>query len=281
MEVTAPLRIGAAAAAVGLALAITSLRFCGAVSLPSKPEPPSESLATSQDVLRAASETEGSWLGYIDRDAATAGVAAPSATAMAKKLVYRSDEGHHSLAPGEPALEVAGLRLTAIASRGTLSLRVENRTERDVAYHVVTRPSPASACTRRDLLPHNAQVIAKGGREERSECEYHDGMSLEIDRIESIELAPLQAYYVSRVPPIALGSEPRLARGHEPELPAGQAICNLTPSQAQRAAIENGAVTWRDLVDFYARHRCDTYRFPTYYRAFMKDGEMPLPAGDR
>jgi len=130
------------------------------------------------------------------------------------------------------------------------------------------------------VLDHNAQVVAKGGREERSECDYHDGMSLEIDRIESVELLPLQAYYVSRVPPLALGSEPRLAHGHDPELPTGQSVCNIALSQAQRAAIANGDVTWRDLVDFYARHRCDTYRFPSSYRAFTKDDDRALPDGD-
>lgn len=280
MQVTGPLRIGVIAGAAGLVLAITALRFCGAISLPAKTAPPSESLASSQDVLHEAAQTESSWLGFIDRDAATAGVELPAPGAMAKKMVYRGDEAHHSLAPGDPPLDAAGLRLTAAAQGGTLTLVVENLTERDLAYHVVTRPSPASACSRRDILGHNAQVVARGKREERSECDYHDGMSLEIDRIESVELLPLQAYYLSRVPPLALGSEPRLARGHEPDLPPGQTLCQITPSQAQKMAVENGTVTWRDLVDFYARHRCDTYRFPSSYRAFTKDNERPLPAGD-
>lgn len=282
MQVTGPLRIGVAAGAVGLALAITTVRFCGGVTLPAKSDPPPETLASSKEALRQITHTEESWLGYIAKDAAAAGVPTPTPDEMARKLVFRVDEAHHSLVPSEnPTIEAAGLRLTAVVDGGTLSLMIENLTEADLAYQVVTRPSPASLCSTRTIIAHNAQVVVRRGREERSECEFHDGMSLEIDRVETAELLPLQAFYVSRVPPLALGNEARLARGHEPDLAAGQGLCNVTASQAQRAAVEKGTVAWRDLVDFYARHRCDTYRFPLSYRAFTTDSERPLPASER
>lgn len=278
MELTPPVRIGVIAGAIGLGLAITAVRFCGGVALPPKPEPPSESLSTSQDTLRKANLTEETWLGFVDKDAAVAGVPAPTREEMVRKLVSRSDEGRRSIAPGSEPLDAAGLRLTATASGGTLSLVIENQTDRHLAYHVATRVTPASACTQRDVFPHNAHVIAPRGREERSECGYQDGMALAIDGVETLELAPLQAYYLSRVPPMALGADARLARGHDPDLPGGQAVCGLTPSQSLRSAVENGEVAWRDLADFYARHRCDTYRFPMGYRAFTRNGERPLPA---
>ena len=44
------------------------------------------------------------------------------------------------------------------------------------------------------------------------------------------------------------------------------------------AASNRGDIGWRDLVDFYARHRCQTYQFPSSYRAFKSDGERPIPA---
>lgn len=278
MEVTPPLRIGAAAGAVGLALAITALRFCGGVSLPPKREPPSESMASSQDALRRAAQTEETWLSFVDKDAIAAGVPAPTRAQMAKKLVSRSDEGHRALVPGEAAQAVAGLRLSAAVNGRTLSLVIENATDRDLAYHVVSRVVGES-CMQQDVYPHNAQVIAPGGREQRSECTYHDGLAISVERVETLELLPLQAYYVSRVPPMALGNDARLARGHDPVLPAGHAMCSFNPSQTLRSAVENGEVSWRDLVDFYARHRCDTYRFPMNYRAFTRDGEIQLPAG--
>ncbi len=51
-------------------------------------------------------------------------------------------------------------------------------------------------------------------------------------------------------------------------------------SQAVRSGIERHEISWRDLVDFYARHRCQTYQFPTSYRALTSDGERPIPAVD-
>jgi hypothetical protein len=48
--------------------------------------------------------------------------------------------------------------------------------------------------------------------------------------------------------------------------------------QAVRSGLERGEIGWRDLIDFYARHRCQTYQFPLLYRAFKIDGERPVPA---
>ncbi|MBK9036263.1 MAG: hypothetical protein IPL61_34300 [Myxococcales bacterium] len=280
MELNGPVRIGVTAGAVGLALAVTMVRFCGAVSLPPKPNPPSESLATSQEVLRQASQTEGTWSGYLEKDALIAGVNAPTVAEMSRKLVMRADEGVRTLAPGEPAIEAAGLRLSAVATGGTLALVIENRTSAELAYLVVTRPRPEGGCARRDVEPYNANVVGRGGREVRTECSYHDGMSLEISHVESIELTPLQAFYVSKVPPRALGADARLTVGHEPDLPGAQRVCSVAVSQALRSGLDDGSIRWRDLVDFYARHRCDTYQFPMQYRAFVRDSERPLPAAD-
>jgi len=47
-----------------------------------------------------------------------------------------------------------------------------------------------------------------------------------------------------------------------------------------RSGIERGDITWRDLADFYARHRCQTYPFPPKYHAFRENGEQALPAVD-
>jgi hypothetical protein len=250
------------------------------VSLPAKPPPPADTLAASQEVLRRSTQTESGWVASLDKDALAAGVEAPTPQAMSKKLVMRADEGTRTLAPGEPAIDAAGLRLSAVESGGTLALVIENRATSDLAYRVVTRVRPDGGCGRRDVDAYNANVVARGGREVRSECAYRGGMSLEISRVESIELSPLSAFYVSKVPPRALGADARLAVGHEPDLPGGAQVCNIAVSQALRAGLDSGAIQWRDLVDFYARHRCETYQFPLQYRAFVRDGERPLPAAE-
>ena len=219
MELSAPIRIGVVAGTIGLGLAISTLQFCGAVSLPAKPPPPADTLAASQEVLRRSTQTESGWVASLDKDALAAGVEAPTPQAMSKKLVMRADEGTRTLAPGEPAIDAAGLRLSAVESGGTLALVIENRATSDLAYRVVTRVRPDGGCGRRDVDAYNANVVARGGREVRSECAYRGGMSLEISRVESIELSPLSAFYVSKVPPRALGADARLAVGHEPDLP--------------------------------------------------------------
>lgn len=280
MELSAPIRIGVVAGTIGLGLAISTLQFCGAVSLPAKPPPPADTLAASQEVLRRSTQTESGWVASLDKDALAAGVEAPTPQAMSKKLVMRADEGTRTLAPGEPAIDAAGLRLSAVESGGTLALVIENRATSDLAYRVVTRVRPDGGCGRRDVDAYNANVVARGGREVRSECAYRGGMSLEISRVESIELSPLSAFYVSKVPPRALGADARLAVGHEPDLPGGAQVCNIAVSQALRAGLDSGAIQWRDLVDFYARHRCETYQFPLQYRAFVRDSERPLPAAE-
>jgi hypothetical protein len=280
VELSAPIRIGVVAGTIGLGLAISTLQFCGAVSLPAKPPPPADTLAASQEVLRRSTQTESGWVASLDKDALAAGVEAPTPQAMSKKLVMRADEGTRTLAPGEPAIDAAGLRLSAVESGGTLALVIENRATSDLAYRVVTRVRPDGGCGRREVDAYNANVVPRGGREVRSECTYRGGMSLEISRVESIELSPLSAFYVSKVPPRALGADARLAVGHEPDLPGGAQVCNIAVSQALRAGLDSGAIQWRDLVDFYARHRCETYQFPLQYRAFVRDGERPLPAAE-
>jgi hypothetical protein len=128
------------------------------------------------------------------------------------------------------------------------------------------------------ILAHDAIVVGRGKQVQRTECIYRSGMSLAIERVESVALPPLSSAYVSRLPPAAFGADARMARGHRPDLPAGMAVCSTVASQSVRSDIENGTIAWRDLVDFYARHSCETYQFPEGYKAFEKNGARTLPA---
>ena len=101
------------------------------------------------------------------------------------------------------------------------------------------------------------------------------GMALAITRVETLEVPVLPAWYVGLLPPRVVGVEDRIARGHE--APRSDEKCSAVVSQTVRSGLEQGEIGWRDLVDFYARHRCATYRFPPSYRAFRSDGERPVP----
>jgi hypothetical protein len=155
-------------------------------------------------------------------------------------------------------------------------LDVENLGRDELAYQIVTRPgiNPA-ACHNREILVHDGMVLAPRARARRSECGYRDDLEIDVIRVETVALPRLSGWYVSRLPPTAVHVDTRFTRGHKPY--SGAPACNVLMSQAIRAGLETGSIEWRDLVDFYARHRCDTYQFPQGYKAFKRDSERPLP----
>jgi len=99
-----------------------------------------------------------------------------------------------------------------------------------------------------------------------------------VDRVETIRLPRLSYYYVSGLPGAALEVDRRdrlAARGH---LPGGsRSPCRVFRSAEVMTAVAGGSATWRDLVDFYARHPCGVYSFNIDYKAFDREGERSLP----
>jgi hypothetical protein len=85
---------------------------------------------------------------------------------------------------------------------------------------------------------------------------------------------------VGRLFPPHIGLDARPTRGHRPR--AG-IICADIPEQAIRIAMEKGATSWRDVIDFYARHSCVRHIFYEEYKAFARAGayELPVAPGDR
>jgi hypothetical protein len=214
---------------------------------------------------------------FLEHDAIDAGVPTPTIDQMSRKLTYRSDEARHVLEVGRMSIEIAGLRLHIEHANDSLLLQIENRTGSDVAYEVTTQVAPrVSDCNTARPLPFDALVIAKDGRETRTECTWHDNASLVVTKVETLELSTLSAFYIHQLPTNLLAIDPRIARGHHE---VGE-TCAALVSQAVRAGIASGEIGWRDLIDFYARHRCQTYQFPASYRAFKSDGEHMIPFVD-
>jgi hypothetical protein len=271
-------QIGVGVAGIALVAGIAVLRFTGSVSLPAKPAPPAAVRGTSSELLTRSSASPAVYLDFVARDAAAAGVRVPTIEALARKLPDRVDSARHVLEVGEPALELAGVRLRAVRVTEGLALEITNATEADLAYDVVTAPMPAAGCDSAPWLAFNAMTIARGQTETRVECRWRDGIALAVTRVETLELPPLARWYVNHVPPAVVGIEPRIARGHR--APDSSRRCASTLPQSVRSGLERGEIGWRDLVDFYARHRCETYHFPLGYRAFKTDGERELPAVD-
>lgn len=273
-----PYRIGVLAAAIVLVAVITYLRFCGSVGLPPKPPPPTGPSGTQSQLLTKSTTSPTIYKGFLESDAATAGVRAPTIDEMSRKLSYRVDEARHVLEPGQPPIEVAGLRLRLERTSDQVVMVIQNMLESDAAYEVTSSPSTGEGtCRSARPLPFNAMVIAKGQSERRTECKWHDGMSIIVTKVETIELGPLSAWYVTQVPPQAVGIEERIARGHRGA--ESKEKCSAIQSQVVRTGLDRGDIGWRDLIDFYSRHRCQTYQFPSSYRAFKSDGERAVPAG--
>jgi len=275
----AQFRIAVVTSAVVLVAGLTATRFCGGVALPPKPEPPSAPTGPASQLVARSAATGAMYQDFLARDAAAAGVRAPSVEDMQKKLPYRSDQVRHVIEVGQPPIELAGVRLATRQIDDRLVLEIENLTQSDLAYFVETTPIPrSSACGAIEASPHNAMVIARGGTERRVECSWRADMALAVTRVETLEVGPLSAWYLSLVPPRMVGVEDRIARAHRGA--ARSEACTPVVSQAVRGGLERGEIGWRDLADFYARHRCSTYRFPPSYRAFKADGEREVPAVD-
>ncbi|MEZ4368973.1 MAG: hypothetical protein R2939_22235 [Kofleriaceae bacterium] len=268
---------GVAAVAV---LGIVALRFCGTPPLPGKPPPPVvREGERAGEVLRESAGTSNAWAQFVRQDAHAAALPDVDPASLTKVLPYHGEDQRQIMTVDGAPLEAGGLRLSLSVEPGVgdkiLVMTIENLSNAYVAYQVATETSlGAQACSTRMILRHNAVTLAPGATEKRSECIYRPDMKLVVVRAETLELTPLSAWYLSRVPPSALALDTRASQGHA----TGPGACTTSHPQTLKAAIQRGQTTWRDLVDFYARHRCESYDFPKGYSYFKVDGERELPA---
>ena len=256
--------------------------------IPPMPEAPRAEVETAR-ATAAIDRDPATYASHLADDSTTFGVE-PIATPadLSAVMEHRSQPGRVVLEPGRKhaRAEVLGLALTLSVEdipgspRRQLVLTVENTTSDPVAYRVVTQSSRGlGPCHAKSDIAHNAIALLPGEKARRSECIYRKGLKLFVDRVETVQLPRLSYYYVSALPPAAFGvaAPDRLAgRGHRPA--KSRSPCRVYPSAELLTALSSGETTWRDLVDFYARHPCRHYNFPIDYKAFEKDGETSLPA---
>lgn len=272
-----PFKLAVGAGGLALVVGLTAIHACGAVELPPKPPPPRGPTGTATQLLTESNNSPQVWRSYLERDAATAGLHAPSPEELAQLLPYQSEEARHLVGLDQPPLELVGLRLHLERSGNAVELVIENTLDVPVAYHAQTEANlGAYVCESVPARRHDALVLSPRQTVARTECAWREGLTIALVRVETIQLPPLSAFYVRQVPPTALGFDARISKAHE-TLTVSEP-CNPTLPQAVRGGLERREIEWRDLVDFYARHRCQTYQFPVTYRAFRRDGERPLPA---
>ena len=269
-----------------LVLLIVRLRFCYAPTAPDRPEVPE---LTVQDIQRASRSIDNSQTAYgvhLKNDSLAAGIR-PAATpsSMSQVFEYRRHDDRTMLRPGTSPVNAVGLRLRLVLqsirgnTRKQMVLEITNTTDDMLAYRIETRPSKGTKpCHRKKNLLHNAIAITPGEIELRSECLYRKGWGLEILSVETMKLPELSYVYVSAMSAEQLGLDLRTTRSHQ--APNGAKICDRVHSANIRAGLTSGTISWRDMVDFYGRHRCQTYTIPNSYRAFREAGQLTLPATD-
>jgi hypothetical protein len=279
-------RIGVALGAIVVLVAGVVARFDYDLTLPAKPPPPPP--PDKAALRRMDYENPDIYKAYLEQDSSTYGVSRTEPADLDAPFPYEKTEAPRELAPGGPAIDTGMLRISArvekleVHSRKGQSaaehlvLRIENKRPRPVAYRVQTTFGPGSdeSCGAKGSLPHNAMAIPANGSVERTECFYRERMVVTVEEIEAMELPPLSYFYVSRIYPPHIGASGRTSANHE--TPAG-AVCSTVPQQSILIGMEKGTVSWRDVVDFYARHRCETYDFPLGYRAFTQKSQYRLP----
>lgn len=274
---------GACALALGIGVGAW-MRFSGDLSsrLPALPPPPPP---PSAEDIRQTDYTPEMYKAYLARDAEAYNVPAPDPARLADVFPYRSSEPKQDATAA--AVEAPGLRIsvrtdtfTAQANAGTyraehLLLKIENLTDSYLAYRVQTTVGVSdSRCAAKAAISHDAIALKPHETIERTECIASPAARVKVEKIETMVIPELSYYYVSRLYPPQIGYDQRSTKGHEP--PKGKP-CTFLPEQAIRRGLETGTIVWRDIIDFYARHRCDTYLFADGYKAFTKAGERPLP----
>jgi hypothetical protein len=251
---------------------------------PEPPRPPPPPEVTMNSVLKYSQPV---YQALVETDARTFKVPVPTLEELARPNRYFEELKSRRRLKTKGGLETPHLYLSVAVGKRTASmegqsfavdhllLRIENRTDKYLAYRVETSVSDKHKCASKGDLPHDALVLEPHQTIERSECLYRADENVDVTHAEVIELSPLQAHYVSRLPANPTLYDARTAAGHVPM--AGQ-LCPQTFSWREiQEGIEKKQIGWKDVVDFYARHNCDEYSFFKDYRYRTSTAE-PLPA---
>lgn len=147
----------------------------------------------------------------------------------------------------------------------TIVLTVENRTDDYLAFRVITHPSGNASCRTKAKLPQTTFVLGPREALSRTECLASGrGDRLTVHRLDVMRIGPLAYHYLVKLKPTAVLLAARTSEGHRP--PPGHTPCGSVPRQRIQQAVQSGAATWADVMDFYARYSCERFDFRVGYR---------------
>ena len=224
----------------------------------------------------------------LEQDAKAYGIPAPSWDEITQPNAYFDELKAKQRLRIKAPIETRHLRVSLEISKAVsilegqtiaadhLVLRIENRTPMYLAYRIETNVVDKRRCANKGEMPHNAMAIGPNQTILRTECLYRKEETVDVTRIEVVEMPALSAYYVSRLPPNATLYDPRTFAGHVGF--HGRDVCQQTFSWREfKEGLDEKQFGWRDIIDFYARHNCNEYSFFKTYR-FRTDSNSPLPA---
>lgn len=152
----------------------------------------------------------------------------------------------------------SGARVLARHSVAT----VTNKSSKPVAYHMRVRSAKRGHCKVRGARVHNAMALRPGESAEVVVCAGTGAIKVEDVRV--LEVTPLGALYVSKVPPVAVGHDAVTSRVHQPF--GKHEKCSKVPAVKITNWIKVGRMKWEDVVDFYSRHNCERVQVHADYR---------------
>jgi hypothetical protein len=220
----------------------------------------------------------------LTEDAKKYGVTAPDPKDFARPFaLYAEFTGRQKLqARKDGGLETQHLKITleitkdwAQAPGGGFTtehavVKIANKTDKYLAYRVVTEASDARRCTNKNEIPQNAIALTPQEEVARTECTIDPTTAIYVAKVEVMEIPPLSYHYLCRLRPVVLLHEDRVSAGHQ----AGRGKpCDPIAWADIKAGAAAKEVDWADVVDFYARHSCDDY---TFFRGY-KFSVGPLP----
>lgn len=168
----------------------------------------------------------------------------------------------------ELTLEQGGIRTKNIHTL----LVLENTGELPLAYRLGARKASAGKCSVRALTRFDAVVIDPGAKLEISICGGEH--AVEITELRMLELTELGALWVRQIPALALGVSRETAKVHDPGAKIEQ--CTELPITDYQRWLATQQAAWEDIVDFYSRHDCNSYRWWKGYERAV-EGVESLP----
>ena len=238
----------------------------------SKPKPPP-----------TAEELQAEYLRHVAATAAVRGVEPPSLDSLRAPNGFEHLASHGStvtIPPGtsrtlgplrmKVRVDTLNLERRGIRSKGEHTmLEITNTAAHPVAYRLIVRKKEIGDCRSPVVFNYDAMVIDAGAKFEVSVCSGRQ--SAELIELRVLSITEVGARWVRQIPPLAVGNDSMAAKSHK--LAEEISVCNEDATEIARMMIEN-LVKWEDVIDFYSRHDCLHYAWPSEYRL----AKEPLPA---